>query len=155
MTNIAVIIPIYNAEKTLSDVFERIPEQAINEIKKFILVNDGSTDNTYDVIDNLKQYYDNLVVITHHKNLGYGAAQKTGFKCALTDNIDIVVILHADGQYPPEKIADIIKPIKEGEADVVGGSRFLGGNVLKQGMPLVRYIGMVLLNAIENSIFKQ
>lgn len=152
---IAVIIPIYNAEKTLKGVFERIPQHALKKINEFILINDGSKDNSQNVIENLKQRYVNLVVITNRRNLGYGAAQKIGFKQALVDNMDIVVILHADGQYSPEMITNIIEPIEKGKTDVVGGNKLLGRNVLKQGMPLLTYIGQFLLNIIENFVFKQ
>ena len=152
---VVVIIPTYNAEKTLRGVFERIPQHTLNKISEFILVNDGSKDNSQNVIENLKQRYDNIVVITNRKNLGYGAAQKIGFKQALADNIDIVVVLHADGQYPPEMITDIIEPIEKERADVVGGSKLLSGGVLKQGMPLLIYVGQVLLNTIENFVFRQ
>lgn len=155
MVKVGVIIPIYNAENTLESVFERIPTDALKKISEFILINDGSTDNSHKVIENLRRRYNNIIIRTHSRNLGYGAVQKTGFRQALASDMDIVVILHSDGQYPPEMITDIIEPIENGDADLVGGSRFLGGNVLKQGMPLPRYIGMVLLNAIKNFIFKQ
>jgi glycosyltransferase involved in cell wall biosynthesis len=155
MAKTAVVMPIYNAGKTLSDVFGRIPAGTLPQIDEFILINDGSSDNSREIIKDLRQRFNNIVAISHHQNLGYGAAQKTGFKQALLDNADIVVVLHADGQYPPEMIADIVRPIKEGVADVVGGSRFLGGDVLKQGMPLARFVGKILLNMTENLIFRQ
>jgi glycosyltransferase involved in cell wall biosynthesis len=152
---IAVIIPVYNAADTLEGVFNRISGSVLKEINEFILINDGSTDNSHNVIESLKERFDNLVVITHSRNHGYGVAQKIGFKRALADNMDITVILHADGQYPPEIITDMTDPIRQEDADIVGGSKFLMGNVLKQGMPVTRYIGMVLLNAVENFVFKQ
>jgi len=155
MEKVAIIIPIYNAEKTLTSVFDRIPKNILFTINEFILVNDSSTDNTRYVIKNLKLNYKNLIVIQHPKNLGYGAAQKSGFRQALDDDMDIVVILHADGQYPPEKINDFIEPIKKGEADIICGSRFLKESPLKQGMPLERYLGKVLLNMVENFVLRQ
>ena len=152
-SKIAVIIPVYNAEKTLKSVLGRIPQDTLERITEFILVNDGSKDNTQEVIENLKQRYGNLVVITNRRNSGYGAAQKIGFKQALADNMDIVVLLHADGQYPSEMIAEIIGPIERGEADIVGGNRLIGKGAIRQGMPLLTYIGQVSLNAIENFVF--
>lgn len=155
MKNIAVVIPVYNAEHSLAKVFERIPKTTYSKIKEFILVNDGSTDSSQDIIESLMKQYDNLVVITNSNNLGYGAVQKIGFRRALADRMDIVVLLHADGQYPPEMILDILEPIENARADVAGGSRFLWGNVLRQGMPFLRYLGMILLDRIENLVFRQ
>ena len=86
----------------------------------------------------------------HKKNSGYGAAQKTGFSQAIKTNADIAILLHSDGQYPPELLPDIIKPIEEGRADMVLGSRILGGKALQGGMPLHRYLGNRFLTALEN-----
>ena len=119
------------------------------------MVNDGSCDNTPDIIDTLRRRYNNLTVITCAKNAGYGAAQKLGFKQALSEGMDVAVLLHADGQYPPEIMGEMLRPIIERKAEVVGGSRFLKGNVLGQGMPFLRYAGQVILNMLENLVFRR
>jgi len=110
-------MPAYNAEKTLKDVVERTPKV----YDEMLVVNDGSTDKTKEVAESL-----GLKVVSHPKNRGYGGAQKTGFKKAMEDGADIILLLHSDGQYAPEKAPSMIEPIKNGEADVVLGSRVLG-----------------------------
>jgi len=150
---IIIVIPAYNAEKTIQSVFERVPKDALEKISEFIVVNDGSTDGTEDVINKLKERY-NIKLINHEGNMGYGGAQKTGFSQALKDNANIIVLLHSDGQYAPELLSDMIKPIEEGKADVVGGSRILGGKALDGGMPIIKYIGNISLTSLENFIFR-
>lgn len=152
---IGVIIPAYNSGKTLSNLFERIPRNILEGQNRIIVVNDGSRDNTADIIDALRRRYANLSVIDCAKNSGYGAAQKLGFKQALSECMDAAVLLHADGQYPPEIIGEILRPIIEAKAEVVGGSRFLKGDVLGQGMPFLRYVGQILLNMLENLVFRK
>ena len=141
-----IVIPAYNAEKTIGSVFKRIPKNSYDEI---IVVNDGSKDKTSEVVKKYK-----VKLIEHKKNKGYGGAQKTGFKQALKDGADIVALVHADGQTEPEELLKMLKPIKDGEVDLVLGSRVLGGKMLEGGMPLTRFIGNRLLTLIENSILR-
>jgi len=141
-----IVIPAYNAEKTIESVFKRIPKNSYDEI---IVVNDGSKDKTSEVVKKYK-----VKLIEHKKNKGYGGAQKTGFKQALKDGADIVALVHADGQYAPEELPKLVKPIKDGKVDVVLGSRALGGKMLEGGMPLIRFIGNRLLTFIENIVFR-
>jgi glycosyltransferase involved in cell wall biosynthesis len=148
-----VIIPAYNSEKTIKKVIKRIPVKSLNEMSKVLVVNDGSLDKTESIVKELPKKF-KIKVINHKKNRGYGAAQKTGFKEALKENADAVVILHSDGQYPPEMIEEFIKAIRDGY-DIVGGSRKLGGNMFKQGMPLYKYIGNIILTNLLNYKFKQ
>lgn len=147
---IVIVMPAYNAGKTVEGVFSRIPRDFLPRVYKFIVVNDGSTDDTVQKLEFLKKRYRNITVLTHPANRGYGQAQKTGFTEALRIGADVSVVLHSDGQYPPEKLPDITGCMIEQDADVVIGSRMLGGNVLKGGMPLHRYIGNRILTAIEN-----
>lgn len=152
MKKIVVIMPAYNAEKNIERVFHRIPDEALKKIKEIIVINDGSRDNTKHIVEKLADKYP-IKLINHEKNLGYGAAQKTGYDQAKKDGAYVVVMLHSDGQYAPEIILEMIKPIEEGKADVVGGSRYLGGSMLAGGMPMHRYIGNVFLTKIENLVF--
>ncbi|GAF89316.1 unnamed protein product, partial [marine sediment metagenome] len=115
---ISVIIPVYNEENSIKDVIERIPNHLNYEI---ILVDDGSTDKSVLKIKELKK--DNIILLEHQKNIGYGAALITGFKNATGD---IIVTLDSDGQHCPEEIPDLIKPIINKQADIVIGSRYLG-----------------------------
>ncbi|MGB6545002.1 MAG: glycosyltransferase family 2 protein [Candidatus Acidiferrales bacterium] len=139
---IIVVMPAYNAAKTLKITYEDIPHHAIDQI---ILVDDGSTDATLEIAREL-----NLTVFVHTRNFGYGANQKTCYTEALREGADIVVMLHPDYQYDPTLLPEIVAPIKAGDADIVLGSRFLGGNTLAQGMPWWKFLGNKFLTKLEN-----
>lgn len=147
---IVVLIPAYNAEKTIESVFKRIP-LIYDEI---IVVNDGSKDRTSEVVNKLKRKYRNVKLIEHKKNKGYGGAQKTGFKKVIADGGDVVALVHADGQYAPERLPILVKSITDGKADVVLASRALDGKMLNGGMPVIRFIGNRFLTFIENLILR-
>ncbi|MCK5282721.1 MAG: glycosyltransferase family 2 protein [Nanoarchaeota archaeon] len=147
---IFIVMPAYQAAKTIISVFERIPKEFYNKVHTIVVVNDGSTDKTEEIVLNLKKKYDKIKLISHEKNKGYGAAQKTGFNEILNQNADIGILLHSDGQYAPELLPKVSAPLENGSADVVIGSRILGRGALKGGMPLHKYIGNKMLTAIEN-----
>lgn len=148
---VIIVMPAYNAEKTIQSVFERIPKDVLGRISDFIVVNDGSTDGTENTVRKLAKKYP-IKLINHEENKGYGGAQKTGFRQALKDNADIVVLLHSDGQYAPELLMEMIKPIEDGKADIVGGSRILGKEAIQGGMPWLRYVGNIALTKMENLV---
>jgi glycosyltransferase involved in cell wall biosynthesis len=152
MKKITVVIPAYNAEKTLGGVLKRVPKEVVEKIHSFVVVNDGSTDKTSEILEKLEKKYGKIKILTHEKNRGYGAAQKTGFSQALKDNADIILLLHSDGQYAPEEMEKLIKPVIEDKTDIVLGSRVLGRNMLKGGMPLLKYMGNRILTKIQNFI---
>lgn len=139
---IAVILPAYNAEKTLGKTYDEIPREVVDEI---ILVDDGSTDATVKIARTL-----GLKIETHPRNLGYGANQKTCYKIALASGADIVVMLHPDYQYSPKLIPAMAYLIASGEYDAVLGSRILGGRALAGGMPLYKYFSNRALTFIQN-----
>lgn len=143
---IIIIIAAYNAEKTLEKTVRDIPQGIADQI---ILVDDASKDNTIKIARKL-----NLNICAHGENKGYGAAQKTGYKEALRRGADIVVLLHADYQYDPKKIPELVKPILENRADAVFGSRMLGKGALKGGMPLWKYFANIFSTALANAIFR-
>jgi glycosyltransferase involved in cell wall biosynthesis len=147
---IDIITPTYNAELTLELMLKRIPREFYKKVNKHFVINDGSTDNTVEVIKKLQKKYKKIVLLDHVVNKGYGAAQKTGYNACLKDNADIAVMLHADGQYAPELLQKIIDPIEKGKAHVTLGSRILGKGALKGGMPIYKYIGNRVLTFIEN-----
>ncbi|MEM4254059.1 MAG: glycosyltransferase family 2 protein [Candidatus Woesearchaeota archaeon] len=147
---IVIVMPAYNAAKTIESVFDRIPKDFWRKVYRVVVVNDGSKDNLPEVLRRIKKKYRKITVLTHDLNRGYGAAQKTGFTEAVRLGADIAVLLHSDGQYAPEILQKMIAPIENGEADVVLGSRMLGGEALKGGMPLYKYIGNRALTFIEN-----
>jgi len=148
----AIITPAYNAARTLGSIYERIPAQAWAQIQRIFVVDDGSTDNTWAVIQQLAEKYDILQPLRHEVNRGYGGAEKTLLDAALADEAEIVVMLHADGQYSPEKILDLLNPFQHGDAGMVQGSRMLAGGALKGGMPFYKYIANKCLTAVENLV---
>ncbi len=139
---ICIVIPAYNAEATLGQVFSRIPR---GDYHRIIVVDDGSLDGTSEVVRKHE-----VELIRHDRNRGYGGAQKTGYKRALELGADIVVLLHADAQYAPEEMPGLIEAVVDQDADIVLGSRALGGEMIKGGMPFIRYVGNRLLTKIEN-----
>jgi len=141
---IIVVLPAYNAEKTLERTFNQIPKNIVDEV---ILVDDGSQDKTVEVAKRL-----NLTFVVHPKNLGYGANQKTCYREALKRGADIVVMLHPDYQYPPQLVDALASLVASGLFDVALGSRILGGFALKGGMPLYKYIANRILTFIDNII---
>ena len=146
---IVIVMPAYNAGRKIESVFARIPRDFLKQISEFIVVNDGSTDNTAEKIGLLKKSY-KIKALTHDRNRGYGSAWKTGFSQAVKDDADIAVLLHSDGQYPPEMLPAIVSPIMLGFADMVLGSRIMGRLALKGGMPFHRYMGNRVLTVLEN-----
>lgn len=145
-----VVIPAYQASLTLESVFNRIPSEIYDRGARIIVVNDGSTDETAAVAARIALSRPNVEVIEHPKNKGYAQAQKTGFSHALQQQADIVALLHADGQYAPELLPQLLAPLDNDEADLVVGSRMLERGALKGGMPLYKYIANKSLTAIEN-----
>src|SRR6202162_3285485 len=122
-----VVMPAYNAAKTLEATIARIPPGVVDTI---ILVDDGSADDTAGLAASL-----DLVVIKHPHNAGYGANQKTCYMEALRDGADVIVMLHPDGQYDPAILTDMVEVISSGEADVVLGSRLLHPRGARGGGP--------------------
>ncbi len=152
-SGIFIIMPAYNAGETVAKVFARIPADFKEKVERFVVVDDGSTDNTSAALSLLSRDFSNLTVLKHDINRGYGAAQKTLLSHALSRGARIVVGLHADGQYSPEKLPEIIAPLETREADLVQGSRMLKGGALRGGMPFYKYIGNKMLTALENASF--
>ena len=142
--NRVIVLPAYRAAKTLAEVVGDIPKGHADRI---LLVDDASADATVSVATAL-----NLDVIRHQRNLGYGGNQKTCYRRALQMGADVVVMLHPDGQYDPAIIPNLCRVIEEGKADIVLGSRWLGLDPAKAGMPWWKRLGNRFLTATENRI---
>ena len=142
---VAVVMPAYNAEKTLARTYADIPKDAVDDV---ILVDDASVDGTTEQARKL-----GLHVVRHDRNRGYGANQKTCYRAALERGADIVVMVHPDHQYDPTVIPHLIEPLIQGHCDAVFGSRMLGGRPIQGGMPKWKYMGNIFLTAIENATF--
>ncbi len=142
---VAVVMPAYNAEKTLARTYADLPKGVVDDV---ILVDDASKDRTVEEAQRL-----GLHVVEHERNRGYGGNQKTCYRTALERGAEIVVMVHPDHQYDPTVIPDLIKPLLERRCDAVFGSRMLGGQPIQGGMPKWKYLGNILLTAIENATF--
>lgn len=144
---VVIILPAYNAEKTLMRTLHEIPEKYREYV---ILVDDCSKDKTVQVAKDA-----GLLVFEHKKNMGYGANQKTCYTEALKIGADAVVMLHPDHQYDATVIPRMVEPILNGEADAVFGSRMLGGRPMEGGMPWWKYFANVLLTSAANITFRR
>jgi glycosyltransferase involved in cell wall biosynthesis len=145
-----IIMPAYNAGATIERVFDRIPPEARSRITRFVVVDDGSTDDTPAALARLRARFPDLVVLQHDRNRGYGAAEKTLLDYAVEGGADVAILLHSDGQYSPERIPDVLQPFDRGEADIVQGSRMLKAGALRGGMPLYKFLANKVLTTLAN-----
>jgi len=142
---VVVVMPAYNAAETLRMTYAELPHESVDLV---IVVDDCSSDETAAIAREL-----GLELFVHNRNYGYGANQKTCYREALRAGADIVVMVHPDYQYDPRLLPEIIRPIQECNADVVLGSRLLGGHPMKHGMPWWKYAANRFLTRLENAIF--
>lgn len=139
---IVVVMPAYNAARTLKKTYDEVPKDIVDEI---VLVDDGSHDETIELSKQL-----GIKTFIHEKNFGYGRNQKTCYREALKTGADIVVMLHPDYQYSPKLITAMASLIAADEYDVVIASRILGVGAVKGGMPIYKYISNRFLTFFEN-----
>ena len=145
---IIIVLPAYNAGKTLEKTLGYLPNDLEAEI---LLVDDNSTDDTSIVAESLK-----ITTIKHEKNRGYGANQKTCYQEALKRGADIVIMLHPDGQYDPRMVKGLLMPIELDICDVTLGNRVRSRReTLKNGMPGIKYILNRILTIMQNIILSQ
>src|SRR6185369_15947013 len=139
---VVVVMPAYNAEKTLEKTYREIPFEIVDEV---VLVDDASHDRTSEIAGKM-----GIHTIIHENNLGYGGNQKSCYKAALALGADIVIMVHPDYQYTPKLVPAMASMIAYGEFDAVLASRILGVGALKGGMPLYKYIANRFLTLFEN-----
>jgi glycosyltransferase involved in cell wall biosynthesis len=139
---ICVVLPAYNAGRTLERTLREIPMDVVDDI---ILVDDFSTDDTVEVAGR-----HNLFVFRHDRNKGYGGNQKTCYRLALERGADLVIMLHPDYQYSPKLLLPMASLLGSGFFDVVLGSRILGVGALAGGMPFYKYVSNRVLTFIQN-----
>jgi glycosyltransferase involved in cell wall biosynthesis len=149
---IGILVVAYNAAGTLAQVLDRIPADFRPHIEKVFVGDDASQDSTHLVALGYRQLTGMPIeAVRHAKNLGYGGNQKAGYRWAIDNDLDIVVLLHGDGQYAPEMLPEMVAPLERGEADAVFGSRMLEkGRARKGGMPAYKFLGNRILTRIEN-----
>lgn len=139
---ITVVLPAYNAAKTLHQTYQEIPFDIVDDV---ILTDDASRDKTVEIAKKL-----GIFTIQHSKNMGYGGNQKTCYKAALERGADIVIMLHPDYQYTPKLIRAMVSMLISGHYDVVIASRILGKGALKGGMPYYKYVANRFLTLFQN-----
>ncbi|MGA7991262.1 MAG: glycosyltransferase family 2 protein [Thermoanaerobaculia bacterium] len=143
---VAVVMPAYNAARTLHATFHEIPREWVDDV---ILVDDASQDGTVEVARSIAGVH----VVVHERNMGYGGNQKTCYATALARGADICVMVHPDHQYDASVLPDLVRPIAEGREDAMFGSRMLGGRPLEGGMPKWKYLANIFLTAVENATY--
>jgi glycosyltransferase involved in cell wall biosynthesis len=144
---IVVVLPAYNAAKTLRQTFDEIPRDVVDDI---ILTDDASSDETTRIAHEL-----GIPTLTHDRNRGYGGNQKTCYARALARGADIVVMLHPDYQYTPRLVTAMASMIASDEFDAVLGSRILGRGALAGGMPPWKYVANRVLTLVQNLLIGQ
>jgi glycosyltransferase involved in cell wall biosynthesis len=145
---VVVVLPAYNAAKTIEKTFNEIPFEVVDEV---VLVDDASTDNTVEKASSLGIKH----IIQHQRNRGYGGNQKTCYKKALELDANIVIMLHPDYQYTPKLILAMVSIIGNDLYPVVLGSRILGKGALQGGMPLYKYFSNRVLTFTQNLLMNQ
>lgn len=154
---VGIIVVAYNAASTLVKTLNRIPQKFHEKISEIIICDDASNDSTFDLGREwaLKSDTPKTYVIHHTKNLGYGGNQKAAYSVAIRHGLDVVILLHGDGQYAPESLPSILAPLEEGRADAVFGSRMLVKGAARQGgMPLYKLWGNRILTTFANRILR-
>ncbi len=152
---IGVVVVAYNAESTLLNTLDRIPLDFRKRIEEIIICDDASGDRTFEYGCQwaLRQDAPKTTVIRHTKNLGYGGNQKAAYSLAIEHGLDVVVLLHADGQYAPESLPEIVAPFADGDFAAVFGSRMMSKGAAKNGgMPLYKRLGNRVLTEFENTV---
>jgi glycosyltransferase involved in cell wall biosynthesis len=144
---IVIVLPAYNAAKTLEKTYADIPKEKVHKI---ILVDDVSQDQTVEIARAL-----GLAVVIHVQNRGYGGNQKTCYLEALKEGADVVVMLHPDHQYDSKLVPEMVEPILSGRADMVMGSRILNGRALEGGMPFWKFVSNRALTIAENVLYRR
>lgn len=141
---LSVVIPVFNEQASLRDVVQRV--EGVDYDKEIILVDDGSTDGSRAILEEYKGR-EGYHVLFHARNRGKGAALRTGFACATGD---VIIIQDADLEYNPKDYAVLLEPILDGRADVVYGSRFLGGP--HRVLFYWHYVGNKFLTTLSNML---
>jgi glycosyltransferase involved in cell wall biosynthesis len=154
-TRIGILVVAYNAAATLERTLDRIPAEYRPRITSVLVSDDASGDSTHLIARGYQQIAPDLKieVVRQEHNLGYGGNQKFGYQWAIDRDLDVVVLLHGDGQYAPEMLPAITEPLERGDADAVFGSRMLDhGGARGGGMPLYKFVGNRILTKVENTV---
>lgn len=153
---IGILVVAYNAETTLKSVLQRIPSSIMSKIEEIFVFDDASSDNTHALGKELVKedfHEGKLSIYRNEVNQMYGGNQRRGYQYAMSRGLDIVVLLHGDGQYAPEVMQELLNPLESGEAEMVMGSRMLvPGAALRGNMPMYKFVGNKILTGVENML---
>jgi glycosyltransferase involved in cell wall biosynthesis len=153
---IGILVVAYNAQSTLRETLTRIPPAVMSRISEIFVFDDASSDDTLAVgraIQGEEFHEGKLSIYRNDVNLMYGGNQRRGFAYAMERGMDIVVLLHGDGQYAPEVMQDVLTPLEAGKAEMVMGSRMLIPGAARRGnMPLYKFVGNKILTWTENTL---
>jgi glycosyltransferase involved in cell wall biosynthesis len=149
--SVVVVMPAYNAGRQIGSVLARLAQLADGEVSRVIVVNDGSTDNTREVVASRGRATPwPIELIERPQNGGYGAAMKSGLAAARRLSPEVVACVHADGQYRPEVLPRLVQQLRTRRLDLLQGSRIASGTAKTGGMPLYKRLGNSALNVLEN-----
>jgi len=146
MKKISVIIPVFNEEKTIKEIIHLVKKVKLPLKKEIIVINDGSTDSSLDILKGMKA----INLFSHNNNLGKGAAVRTGLKHATGD---VIMVQDADLEYNPLQIPSLIQPILRNKAEIVYGSRFLNPDNENWKIPS-HYIGNLALSLLIRIMYR-
>ena len=152
-----IFVVAYNAERTIEKVLCRIPKALRNNDVEILIIDDSSKDKTFARGVRYQQRYSEfkITVLRTPENQGYGGNQKLGYRYAIDNGFDIVALIHGDGQYAPEKLPELLRPLIAGETDAVLGSRMINkGAALRGGMPFYKWIGNQILTGFQNRLLR-
>lgn len=156
LPRIGILVVAYNAETTLRGVLQRIPPAIMSKIEEVFVFDDASSDATHAVGKQLQteEFHEGKLSIYRNEiNQMYGGNQRRGYQYAIKRGLDIVVLLHGDGQYAPEVMQDLLTPLETGQAEMVMGSRMLVAGAARKGnMPLYKFVGNKILTWMENTL---
>jgi len=147
------VVPAYNAARHLPGVIERVVKTDAPGLDRIIVVDDGSRDDTARAAHALAETTPRLTVLQRPRNGGYGAAMKDGLAAAIAGGAQAAASVHADGQYSPERLPDLLRALAERGLDLVQGSRIAGGGALAGRMPLYKYAGNWAIGMLERRVF--
>lgn len=150
---VAIFVVAYDAESHIAATLRRIPKELLEELAAVYVVDDESSDATFETANALRDEIPILRVYRTPQNQGYGGNQKLGYEYAIREGFDVVVLLHGDGQYAPEVLPRLLAPFADDETSAVFGSRMMVEGAAKRGgMPFYKRVGNRILTWLENKM---
>jgi glycosyltransferase involved in cell wall biosynthesis len=152
---VVIVIVAYEAASTIASVLDRIPEPIARSVGAVLVSDDHSSDRTAAIAEEWGKAHPAvpLTVVAQSQNLGYGGNQKFCYRWAITRGFEQAIMVHGDGQYAPELVAEMVRPLLAGSSAAVFGSRMLSrGGARRGGMPTYKYVGNKVLTRFQNVV---